>query len=73
MESNKPDIFKVRIGFLKPGAQVKIVIGYVTEVKNEPGSNALRFFLPTTVAPRYIPPTETDEKALDLKNMKFAE
>jgi len=63
----------VRIGFLKPGAQVKVVIGYVTEVKNEKGSNALRFFIPTTVAPRYISPTETDPKALDLKNMKFSE
>jgi len=40
---------------LNPGVEVKVIIGYVTEVKNE-GSSSLRFVLPTTVAPRYTPP-----------------
>jgi len=34
---------------------VKVIIGYVTEVKNE-GYSSMRFVLPTTVAPRYTPP-----------------
>lgn len=28
------------------------MIGYVTEVRNEPGSSAIHFYLPTTIAPR---------------------
>jgi hypothetical protein len=73
VESNKPDIFKVRVGFMKPGARVKIVIGYVAEVKNEKGSNALRFFIPTTIAPRYASPTDKDKKTEELKKMVFSE
>ena len=64
---------QVRIGYLKPGNQAKIIIGYVTEVKNERDSNAIRFYVPTTVAPRYVPKNTTDEKAQDLKNMQFSE
>lgn len=71
-EETKADIFKVRVGFLKPGAQAKVIIGYVTEVKNEPGSNAIRFYIPTTIAPRYVSPSETDDKAQDIKTMKFS-
>jgi hypothetical protein len=51
---------------------VKVVIGYVTEVKNEKGSKAQRFFIPTTVAPRYVPAKGTDKKSKELKNMKFS-
>jgi len=51
----KPDIFNIRVGHLNPGVEVKVIIGYVTEVKNE-GSSSMRFVLPTTVAPRYTPP-----------------
>ncbi len=71
-EETKQDIFKLKVGFLKPGSQVKVVIGYVTEVKNEPGTNAIRFYIPTTIAPRYVPPTETDKGAMDIKAMKFS-
>ncbi|CAL8097329.1 unnamed protein product [Orchesella dallaii] len=72
-EETKADIFKVRVGFLKPGSQVKVTIGYVTEVKNEPGTNAIRFYIPTTVAPRYVSPSEKDDKAEDIRKMKFSD
>lgn len=71
-EETKADIFKLRVGFLKPGSEVKVIIGYTTEVKTEPGSNAIRFYIPTTIAPRYVSPTETDDKAKDIKAMKFS-
>jgi hypothetical protein len=45
----------VSVGNLPPGTEVKVRIGYVTEVKNEPDSHAMRFFIPTVVAPRYTP------------------
>lgn len=32
----------------------------------------MRFFIPTTIAPRYIPRTETDEKSKDLADMSFS-
>ncbi|CAL8143672.1 unnamed protein product [Orchesella dallaii] len=72
-EETKADIFKVRVGYLKPGSQVKVIIGYVTEVKNEPGTNAIRFYIPTTVAPRYVSPSEKDEKAEDIRKMTYSD
>lgn len=64
---------QIRVGFLKPGSQVKVTIGYVTEVKNEPGSNAIRFYIPTTSSPRYVSPTETGTKVEDIKDMQFSD
>lgn len=60
------------MGFLKPGAHVKVIIEYITEVKNEPGTNNIRFYIPTTIAPRYVSPTETDSQATEIKNMSFS-
>lgn len=60
------------MGFLKPGTQVKVTIGYVSEVKNEPGSKAIRFYIPTTIAPRYVSPSETDQTAEDIRKMEFS-
>ncbi len=48
------------------------MIGYVTEVKNDPDSHAIRFFIPTTVAPRYVPSTDNDPKSSKLANMTFS-
>jgi len=50
----KPDIFNLKVGHLNSGVEVKVIVGYVTEVKNE-GSSSMRFVLPTTIAPRYTP------------------
>ncbi|XP_021948454.1 von Willebrand factor A domain-containing protein 5A [Folsomia candida] len=71
-EETKPDVFHLKIGFLKPGALAKVVIGYVTEVKNDADSHAIRFVIPTTVAPRYVPPSDHDQKSDDLANMTFS-
>ncbi|XP_037045008.1 von Willebrand factor A domain-containing protein 5A-like [Bradysia coprophila] len=71
-EEIKADIFKLRIGFLKPEAEVKIIIEYITEVKNEPGSDNIRFYVPTTIAPRYVSAKETDDGAIAIRNMKFS-
>ncbi|XP_037037777.1 von Willebrand factor A domain-containing protein 5A-like isoform X2 [Bradysia coprophila] len=71
-EEIKADMFKLRVGSLRPGARVKVTIEYVTEVKNEPGTNNIRFYIPTTIAPRYISANETDPQAMDIRNMKFS-
>lgn len=51
---------------------MKVIIGYVTEVKNEPGTNTIRFYIPTTIAPRYISSSETDDNAKNIKEMTFS-
>ncbi len=61
------------MGCLKPGARVKITIEYITEVKNEPGTNNIRFYIPTTIAPRYVSPTEKDDhQAMDVKKIRYS-
>ncbi|XP_021950085.1 von Willebrand factor A domain-containing protein 5A [Folsomia candida] len=54
-EEETPDIFKVSIGRLKPGQEVKVVVGYVTEAKNDADTHTVRFFLPTAITPRCLP------------------
>ncbi|KAG4070433.1 hypothetical protein HA402_005665 [Bradysia odoriphaga] len=71
-EETKADMFKLRVGSLRPGARVKVTIEYVTEVKNEPGTNNIRFYIPTTIAPRYISAEATDSQAMDIRNMTFS-
>ncbi|OXA49596.1 von Willebrand factor A domain-containing protein 5A [Folsomia candida] len=68
----KQDIFKLKIGFLKPNSIAKVVVGYVTEVNNDPDTNSIRFFMPTTVAPRYVPGSETDQRSTDLAGMSHS-
>lgn len=54
LEEAKPDIFTVQVGNILPGMRVAVRITYVVDLKNE--DEAVRFFLPTTVAPRYESP-----------------
>ena len=62
---------QARIGNPKPGNQAKIVIAYVTEVKNENG--AVRFYAPNTVAPRYVPEYAPRKKVMYFENTEFSE
>lgn len=55
---------------MKPGTQVKIIIHYVTELKNETGTNAIRFHIPATIAPRYV--SEVDDTMKDIHNTAFS-
>ncbi|CAG0896248.1 unnamed protein product, partial [Darwinula stevensoni] len=61
VEETKLDIFQAKIGNLPAGSVATITLTYVTEAAAE--GNALRFFLPTTIAPRYIPQGDTSEAA----------
>jgi hypothetical protein len=56
LEQKKGDVFEMSVGNLNPGKTVKIRITYVTQLEKE--SDAYRFVLPTTVAPRYMPPEQ---------------
>jgi len=53
LDEERPDVFQASVGNLPPGAAVELAIVYVVELGVEQG--ALRFVIPTTVAPRYAP------------------
>jgi Vault protein inter-alpha-trypsin domain/von Willebrand factor type A domain len=53
LDEERPDIFSASVGSILPGSAVELELTYVTELMFE--GDALRFTLPTTVAPRYAP------------------
>jgi hypothetical protein len=53
LDEERPDIFSASVGSIVPGGVVELELTYVTELMFE--GDALRFTLPTTVAPRYAP------------------
>ncbi len=62
-------IFQAKVGNLAAGSGAKIRITYVTELKVEGGE--IRFYLPTTIAPRYIPTSDTSSVAANLASIKY--
>jgi len=62
-------ILQAKVGNLPAGLGAKIRITYVTELKVEGGE--IRFYLPTTIAPRYIPTTDTSSVAANLASIKY--
>jgi Ca-activated chloride channel family protein len=53
LDQERPNIFTLSVGNLNPGAEAVVQIDLVTLMEME-GSRA-RFFLPTTISPRYAP------------------
>ena len=53
LESVRKDIFSLKVGNLRAGGYVKIVLTYVTSLKAQ--EDAVAFTLPTYIAPRYSP------------------
>jgi uncharacterized protein YegL len=54
LEQEKADIFQISVGNIPPSTRVNVKITYVVEMANE--DDFVKFLLPTTIAPRYIPP-----------------
>lgn len=71
VEEKLPDVFKAKIGNLAAGSGAKIRLTYVTELKVEGGE--IRFYLPTTIAPRYVPSTDGSSAAKDLASIKYSQ
>jgi hypothetical protein len=61
LEETTPDIFRIKVGQLKPGAGATIRLEYISELPAE--DNSARLTVPTTIAPRYVPPTDGSEAA----------
>jgi Ca-activated chloride channel family protein len=53
LDEERSDVFQASVGNLPPGKEVLLRLTYVTELDVDGG--ALRFVVPTTVAPRYAP------------------
>ncbi|KAI9555319.1 hypothetical protein GHT06_017833 [Daphnia sinensis] len=71
VEEKLPDVFKAKIGNLAAGSGAKIRLTYVTELKVEGGE--IRFYLPTTIAPRYVPKSDGSSAAKDLASIKYSQ
>ena len=53
LDEERPNIFTLSLGNLNPGTSAVIEIDYVTMLDAHGGQ--VRFFLPTTISPRYVP------------------
>lgn len=53
LDEERPDVFTASVGNLPPGGEASITLTYVTELAMD--GAAVRFALPTVVAPRYAP------------------
>jgi Ca-activated chloride channel family protein len=55
LDQERPNIFTLSVGNLRPGEELEIAITYVAQLSLE--GDAWRLMFPTTVAPRYTPVT----------------
>jgi len=53
LDQHRPNVFQASVGNLEPGQEMVVELAWVMELGWE--GEALRFVLPTTVAPRYAP------------------
>ena len=69
MEETLPDVFKAKVGNLPAGSGAKIRLTYITELKVENGE--IRFYLPTTIAPRYFLASDITKVASELASVPY--
>lgn len=73
LDQERPNIFTLSVGNLKPGQEAVLEIEYVAILPTF--GRETRFALPTTIAPRYVPEDTPDEegmKTTDRVNPEFA-
>jgi len=54
LDQDRPNIFTASVGNLMPGQEAVVLLTYATEL--EQTVDSIRMLIPTTIAPRYIPP-----------------
>jgi Ca-activated chloride channel family protein len=59
LDEERPNIFTLSVGNLNPGSEVLVELEYVTLLDGD--GAAVRFFLPTTISPRYLPDGAKDD------------
>ncbi len=74
LDEERPNIFTLSVGNLEPGTAAEIELHYVCLLETH--GDEVRFFLPTTISPRYIPDHVSDDDGIpvdDKVNPPFAE
>ena len=69
LEETAPDIFSMKLGQLKAGAGAKVKLTYIMELPVE--EKAIRLSVPTTIAPRYIPPNDDSQAAQEIAKLTY--
>ncbi|MDD5703309.1 MAG: VIT domain-containing protein [Dehalococcoidales bacterium] len=62
LDQERPNIFTLSLGNINPGVSVSAEIDYVTLL--DAHNTEARFFLPTTISPRYLPPDMKDHNGI---------
>jgi Ca-activated chloride channel family protein len=62
LDQERPNIFTLSVGNLNPGSEVLVEIEYVTLLDGD--GKTVRFFLPMTISPRYIPDGAQDDSGI---------
>ncbi|MBN1298565.1 MAG: VWA domain-containing protein [Actinobacteria bacterium] len=71
LDQERPNIFTLSVGNLNPQGEVSIEIEYICNLDFKNGT--LRFFLPTTISPRYVPQNMPDEEGIPVKDKIYPE
>ena len=67
LDEERPNIFTLSVGALPPKASVTIEIEYI--ILLDATDNEVRFFLPTTISPRYVPEETPDERGIPVVSL----
>ena len=62
LDEERPNIFTLSVGNLNPGVKAVIEIDYVSLLETH--GTEVRFFLPTTISPRYVPENMPDDQGI---------
>jgi len=62
LDQERPNIFTLSVGNLNPGARASVEIDYITLLDAK--GKEVRFCLPTTISPRYVPERTPDEDGI---------
>jgi Ca-activated chloride channel family protein len=62
LDQERPNVFTLSLGNLNPGCSALIELDYVVLLDTH--DSEVRFFLPTTISPRYLPPDAKDVQGI---------
>ncbi len=67
LDEERPNIFTLSVGGIKPGNSVMIEIAYV--ILLDAYESEVRFFLPTTISPRYVPDSMQEDHDIPVNDI----
>lgn len=67
MDEERPNIFTLSVGNIKPDSSVIIEITYITLLDSH--DSEARFYLPTTISPRYTPTSQKDDNGIPVNDI----